>query len=204
MSFRCPPTPSSQCVIIISLREELLLMLISLSRISRLESQYLIMQSTMIGMQSSLDRIFSAVQMNTAATSASSSQSFSPIDEPKKFPPLPGFAPPVSPPNCVSTITHLVHSKPHKYATYGILPSTAPSSDDESEDTLPRATMNAPIEALQGLANAAAEAAAAAAAATAPIPVPPRVKKRRKAEPIPRNAFPSVLEKATKHHLLIL
>ena len=51
--------------------------------------------------------------------------------------------------------------QPHKYATYGIVPSTAPSSEDESEDTLPRATLNAPIEALQGLANAAAEAAAA-------------------------------------------
>ena len=55
--------------------------------------------------------------------------------------------------------------QPHKYATYGIVPSTAPSSDDESEDTLPRSTLNAPIEALQGLANAAAEAAAAPAEA---------------------------------------
>lgn len=51
--------------------------------------------------------------------------------------------------------------QPHKYATYGIVQSTAASSEDESEDTLPRATLNAPIEALQGLANAAAEAAAA-------------------------------------------
>ena len=69
--------------------------------------------------------------------------------------------------------------QPHKFATYGIVTSTAPSSDDESEDTLPRASLNAPIEALQGryaicyshdvpelcveigLANAAAEAAAA-------------------------------------------
>jgi hypothetical protein len=50
--------------------------------------------------------------------------------------------------------------QPHKYATYGIVPSTAPSSDDESDDTLPRSALNAPIEALQGLANAAAEAAA--------------------------------------------
>lgn len=41
--------------------------------------------------------------------------------------------------------------QPHKFATYGIVPSTAPSSDDESEDTLPRASLNAPIEALQGL-----------------------------------------------------
>jgi hypothetical protein len=60
-------------------------------------------------------------------------------DKPR-FPPLPGFAPP-----------------PHKY---GIVPSTAPSSDDDSEDNLPRVTLNAPIEALRGLANAAAEVAA--------------------------------------------
>ena len=39
--------------------------------------------------------------------------------------------------------------------------STAASSEDESEETLPRSSLNAPIEALQGLANAAAEAAAA-------------------------------------------
>lgn len=61
-----------------------------------------------------------------------------------------------------------VGHQPHKYATYGIVPSTAPSSDDESEDTLPRSSMSAPIEALQGLANAAAEAAAA------PSTSPPR------------------------------
>lgn len=57
-----------------------------------------------------------------------------------RFPPLPGFAPPS-----------------HKYA---IVPSTASSSgDDDSEDISPRATLNAPVEALQGLANAAAEVA---------------------------------------------
>ena len=59
---------------------------------------------------------------------------------------------------CSSPLT--VFCQPHKYATYGIVPSTAPSSDDESEDTLPRSSLNAPIEALQDLANAAAEAAA--------------------------------------------
>ncbi len=146
------------------------------------------MQSQMIGMQSSLDRILSAIQtpqsasvafnggsqpasmnppqqgnyspqapvdlagfsnspLSTLATGTSGS-SFYPMQSPReersksKFPPLPGFAPP-----------------PHKFATYGIVPSTAPSSDDESEETLPRASMNAPLEALQGLANAAAEAA---------------------------------------------
>ncbi|KAF8134550.1 hypothetical protein EV363DRAFT_1562550 [Boletus edulis] len=80
-------------------------------------------------------------------------------------------------------------STPHKYATYGIVPSTA-SSEDESEDTLPRASLSAPIEALQGLANAAAEAAAV------PSTSPPIVKKRQRPEPIPKNAFPHVIEKS--------
>jgi hypothetical protein len=71
----------------------------------------------------------------------------------QQFPPLPGFAPP-----------------PHKYVTYGVVPGTAPFSDDESENTLPRATLNMPIESLQGLANAAAEAAAST---VGPIASPP-------------------------------
>lgn len=173
----------------------------SVERLSRLEGQYLVMQSQMIGMQSSLDRILSAIQAQSQQTAAIVQHSIyangapppmppplrngvdlygspGPVDGPSRpvprsFPPLPGFAPP-----------------PHKYATYGIVPSTAPSSDDESEDTLPRSTLNAPIEALQGLANAAAEAAAVAPSAS-----PPRVKKRKKAEPTPRNAFPHVVEK---------
>ncbi|KAH7916535.1 hypothetical protein BJ138DRAFT_1074936 [Hygrophoropsis aurantiaca] len=174
----------------------------SVERLSRLEGQYLVMQSQMIGMQSSLDRILSAVQNQTGAMNqqqplypanmvpgpSRDSSGYPPRNgygssghiiehltqisySTRSFPPLPGFAPP-----------------PHKYATYGIVPSTAPSSDDESEDTLPRATLNAPIEALQGLANAAAEAAAAPSSS-------PRVKKRKRAEPIPRNAFPHVIEK---------
>ncbi|KAK0213045.1 hypothetical protein DFS33DRAFT_1464788 [Desarmillaria ectypa] len=165
----------------------------SVERVSRLEGQYLVMQSHMIGMQSSLDRILALVQnqaqgsgnmpppssifpsAGNGALSPSGRNGFesgSGSSDRGRFPPLPGFAPP-----------------PHKYATYGIVPSTAPSSDDESEDTLPRSTLNAPIEALQGLANAAAEAAAA------PSTSPPRVKKRKRAEPIPRNAFPHVVEK---------
>ncbi|CCM05451.1 uncharacterized protein FIBRA_07670 [Fibroporia radiculosa] len=157
-----------------------------------------VMQSQMIGMQSSLDRILAAIQMQGQQTAAIVQQTVfanggppplpplrngvdmygspGPAEQssrgPRSFPPLPGFAPP-----------------PHKYATYGIVPSTAPSSDDESEDTLPRSALNAPIEALQGLANAAAEAAAVPSAS------PPRVKKRKKAEPTPRNAFPHVVEK---------
>ncbi len=66
-----------------------------------------------------------------------------PLPPPRKFPTFHGFAPP-----------------PHRYAQYGIVvPSTAPSSEDESEDTLPRSTLDAPIEALQALANAADQAA---------------------------------------------
>ncbi|KIK96659.1 hypothetical protein PAXRUDRAFT_825716 [Paxillus rubicundulus Ve08.2h10] len=158
----------------------------SVERLSRLEGQYLVMQSQMIGMQSSLDRILSAIQTQGQANpqqqpaySASVSAAFTrdsgsgPTSLARsRFPPLPGFAPPL-----------------HKYATYGIVTSTTPSSEDESEDTLPRATLNAPIEALQGLANAAAEAAAA------PSTSPPIVKKRPRAEPTPRNAFPHVIEK---------
>ncbi|KAH9485403.1 Transcriptional activator of proteases prtT [Psilocybe cubensis] len=167
-----------------------------IERLARLEGQYLVMQSQMIGMQSSLDRILSAVQpQHTNAGMApphpglytahmEAHRDASGLQAPQRngfevaagparnFPPLPGFAPP-----------------PHKYANYGIVPSTAASSDDESEDTLPRASLNAPIEALQGLANAAAEAAAAPSAEA------PRVKKRKRAEPIPRNAFPHVVEK---------
>ncbi|KAF8332612.1 uncharacterized protein EI90DRAFT_3145331 [Cantharellus anzutake] len=93
----------------------------------------------------------------------------------QNFPPLPGFAPP-----------------PHKYATYGIVPSTTPSSEDESEDTLPRASLNAPIEALQGLANAAAEVAAASSLSSSRAP---KLLSRKRVEPIPRNAFPSVVDK---------
>ncbi|KAF4621202.1 hypothetical protein D9613_000678 [Agrocybe pediades] len=169
-----------------------------IERLARLEGQYLVMQSQMIGMQSSLDRILSAVQPQAHAMGAAAMPPPHPglymeaqrdgsglppqhrngfenvpgSSDRRVFPPLPGFAPP-----------------PHKYANYGIVPSTAASSDDESEDTLPRASLNAPIEALQGLANAAAEAAAAPSADA------PRVKKRKRAEPTPRNAFPHVVEK---------
>ncbi|KZT29220.1 hypothetical protein NEOLEDRAFT_1057246 [Neolentinus lepideus HHB14362 ss-1] len=171
-----------------------------IERLSRLEGQYMVLQSHMLGLQHSMDRILTTLQANQAAHSPGGlpppspmypptvrapahfpppredMEMYSPSDDPpnsqRSFPPLPGFAPP-----------------PHKYATYGIVPSTAPSSDDESEDTLPRASLNAPIEALQGLANAAAEAAAA------PSSTSSRVKKRKRVEPTPRNAFPHVVEK---------
>lgn len=147
------------------------------------------MQSQMIGMQNSLDRILATLQSQQSSQPAQGAVSPSFHIDPalrpqngassstggkRSFPALPGYAPP-----------------PHKYATYGIVPSTAPSSDDESEDTLPRSTINAPIEALQGLANAAVEAASTTVASTST----PRVKRRKRVEPIPPNPFPHVVEK---------
>lgn len=157
----------------------------SVERLTRLEGQYLVMQSQMIGMQSSLDRILSVIQMQAHPNNQQQQQAYQQSLEAgpsregnlgypqrTRFPLLPGFP-----------------SPPHKYATYGIVPSTVPSSDDGSEDALPRSTIDAPIEALQGLANAAAEAAAA------PCASPPIVKKRSRPEHLPRNAFPHVVEK---------
>jgi len=171
----------------------------SVERLSRLEGQYVVMQSQMIGLQTSLDRILAAVTQpgapgvippgppiypqgiregpgyvtNVSGTRTGLDPQYDPAlmqdqrpPAQRTFPPLPGFAAP--------------------YATYGIVPSTADSSEDESEEALPRTNIN---EALQGLANAAAEAAAA------PAFSPPRVKKRKRTEPIPRNAFPHVVEK---------
>ncbi|KAN0129203.1 hypothetical protein V8E53_012902 [Lactarius tabidus] len=181
----------------------------SVERLSRLEGQYVVMQSQMIGLQTSLDRILAAVTQpgapgvmppgpppiypqtlregpgyvtNVSGTRTGLDPQYDPAlmqdqrppAQPgqRTFPALPGFAPP-----------------PHKFATYGIVTSTAASSEDESEETLPRSSINAPIEALQGLANAAAEAAAAPSFSAS------RVKKRKRTEPIPRNAFPHVVEK---------
>ena len=132
------------------------------------------MQSQMIGMQSTLDRILTAVQHGpppgfrepTNGPPMRGPDIYNPAPNPdqrvgRTFPPLPGFAPPVRYSRISATLPLKRCPQPHKYATYGIVPSTAPSSDDESEDALPRSSLNAPIEALQGLANAAAEAAAA-------------------------------------------
>jgi hypothetical protein len=52
--------------------------------------------------------------------------------------------------------SHRLVNAPTKYGTYGIFSSTAASSEDEYEETSPRPSPNAPIEASQGLANAAA------------------------------------------------
>lgn len=111
--------------------------------------------------------------------------------KPKIYPKLPGFKPP-----------------PHRYANYGlVVSSTAASSDDESEDTLPRSSLNAPIEALHQLANAADQAAKENAQFEAEnrrqgFLSPPRVlqnqlkfKRMKKPDPAPRNAFPDVVTK---------
>ena len=111
--------------------------------------------------------------------------------KPKEYPKLPGFKPP-----------------PHRYANYGlVVSSTAASSDDESEDTLPRSSLNAPIEALHQLANAADQAAKENAQLEAEnrrqgFLSPPRVlqnqlkfKRNKKPDPTPRNAFPDVVTK---------
>ena len=131
------------------------------------------MQSQMIGLQSSLDRILATLQnppptptyahgttrVDMSQHSGSSAagvspdanlynpgpSSRSPTSQGRKFSPLPGFVPP-----------------PHRYGAYTIVTSDVPS-DDESEDTLPRATIDAPIETQQGFANAAANASAAPA-----------------------------------------
>ncbi|KAF9653826.1 hypothetical protein BDM02DRAFT_3086575 [Thelephora ganbajun] len=159
----------------------------SVERLNRLEGQYLVMQSHMIGIQTTLDRILATVSGappppltyhpvlphgHVAQPSPGVEFGQRPLSPRPQFPPLPGFAAP-----------------PHKYATYGIVPSNAASDDEnDPEDALPRSALNAPIEALQGLANAAVEAA------NAPE-LSPRVRKRKKIEPIPRNAFPHVVEK---------
>ncbi|KAJ9104788.1 hypothetical protein QFC19_003929 [Naganishia cerealis] len=185
----------------------------------------------------------STIGTGSATRGATNSGRASSQRPPRKYPKLPGFKPP-----------------PHRYAQYGlVVPSTAASSEeDESEDTLPRSSLNAPIEALQALANAADQAAAQESAAAAQAAAvaggrstggggvggggggggggeggrrggievdvqvggssvdpsdisaavgdgflsPPRVlqkqlrfKKRQKAEPTPRNAFPDVITK---------
>lgn len=88
-------------------------LLVSHRRLSRLEGQYLVMQSHLIGMQSSLDRILNTVvqtqaQANAGANAGATHQ-YPPTngahapshrngdDRHRSFPPLPGFAPPVRP-----------------------------------------------------------------------------------------------------------
>lgn len=116
----------------------------------------------------------------------------------------------------MTLLTYYSYPQSDNYAKYGIVSSTGPSSDDESEDKSPRASLEAPIEALQGLANAAAELAAAPSSesqrwvnAKCPILISSprsslvRGKKRKRSEPIPRNAFAHVVEKVANQSILI-
>ncbi|OBZ68053.1 hypothetical protein A0H81_12031 [Grifola frondosa] len=121
--------------------------------------------------------------------------------------PRPDFAPPVCPlALCEAMTDSLLRFRfvPHRHATYGLVPNTTPS-DDESEDTLPRSTLNPPIEMLQ-----ASPTPLRRLPPPRPIPLPgeslchvapadcshelSRFKKRKRAEPTPRNAFPHVVE----------
>lgn len=94
----------------------------------------------------------------------------SPRADQKAWPKLPGFAPPV----CLCCLAD-ADLQDHRFGTYGIIPvSTAPPSpnnaprssrassvETESSDAaVPSASMGAPIQALQTLANAADQAAA--------------------------------------------
>lgn len=87
----------------------------------------------------------------------------------KEHPALPGFKPP-----------------PHPISQYGIIPSTAPSSDDE--DALPSSTLTVPFEALLSAAAASTENSGVPGATT-PL-MREKLRKRRRRFPPPPNAFP--------------
>lgn len=86
----------------------------------------------------------------------------------KEHPALPGFRAP-----------------PHPISQYGIIPSTAPSSDDE--DALPSSTLTAPFDAL--LSAAAASTENGPSRNMTPL-MRERMRKRRRRFPPPPNAFP--------------
>jgi len=131
------------------------------------------MQSQMIGLQSSLDRILATLQnppptptyangatrADMSQHSGSSAAGVSP--DANLYHPGPSSRSPTSSGRKLSPLPGLVPS-PHRHRTYGNVTSDAPS-DDESEDMLPRATIDAPIETRQGFANAAVKASAASA-----------------------------------------
>ncbi|KAG8736305.1 hypothetical protein FRC12_017689, partial [Ceratobasidium sp. 428] len=112
----------------------------SAERVSRLEGQYLMMQSQMIGMQSSLDRILSAIQ----------SQAAQPYQQNGAIPPTPQSA-----------------------STYPAM-SESPRAD-VSFTSQPVAAAGPNLSPRRDAYN--------------------RVKKRKRVEPTPRNAFPNVLDK---------
>jgi len=127
----------------------------------------------MIGMQATLDRILAAVSGgpppqlyppvlphgHVAQPSPGVEFGQRPLSPRAQFPPVPGFALPVCE-NPILIYGSFTTSQPHKYPSYGIVPSDTPSDDEsDSEGGLPSSALNPPIEALQGLANAAVEAA---------------------------------------------
>lgn len=134
------------------------------------------MQSQMIGLQSSLDRILATLQ-NAPQTptyanggaradlshhSGSSAAGVSP-DGNVYHPGLPSRSP-TSQGRKLSPLLRFA-SQPHKSGTYGIEPN-APS-DDESEDAFSRAMVDAPIEIQPGLTNPTVGASAAPAVSPA-------------------------------------
>ncbi|KAF8914524.1 hypothetical protein CPB85DRAFT_535870 [Mucidula mucida] len=158
------------CVFAKTGSENLTAALVSLERISRFEEQYVAMQSNMTAMVSSLNQILSILQTRGGASFIPSNVAPTTMEHNlhrervQTFPPLPGFAPP-----------------PRIYGSYGIVPSTTPS-DDEDGIPLPSLALNAPIEALQGLANAALARSELTTS-----------RKSTQAKPAP--AFPHVVEK---------
>ncbi len=116
------------------------------------------MQSNMTAMVSSLNQILSILQTRGGASFIPSNVAPTTMEHNlhrervQTFPPLPGFAPPVSQLTIMSIV--LTPFQPRIYGSYGIVPSTTPS-DDEDGIPLSSLALNAPIEALQGLANAA-------------------------------------------------
>ncbi|KIY64793.1 hypothetical protein CYLTODRAFT_424895 [Cylindrobasidium torrendii FP15055 ss-10] len=156
-----------KCVFAKTGSENLAAALVSLDRISRFEEQYVAMQSSMSSMVTSLDRILAILQRRATPSrppSATTSQRSSSSSQSTSFPSLPGFAPP-----------------PRKYGHYGLIPNEI-TSQDGSTIPLPSFSLNAPVAAVQDLANAVSRAEESGS--------PPPVTK----EPLPEPAFPHVVE----------
>ncbi|KIY60996.1 hypothetical protein CYLTODRAFT_481029 [Cylindrobasidium torrendii FP15055 ss-10] len=121
-------------------------------------------------MVTSLDRILAILQRHATPSrppSATTSQLSSSSPQSTSFPSLPGFAPP-----------------PRKYGHYGLMPNEI-TSQDGSTIPLPSFSLNAPVAAVQDLANAVSRAEESGS--------PPPVTK----EPLPEPAFPHIVEQNT-------